>query len=106
QADVVGVLLDNGAQPVTVQQVVLALTQVEHDRRAPLRALDRRERVLPLAGGLPANPVAGGQAVPAGGQGHAVGHDKRGVEADAELADEVSVLTLVAAERLEELAGT
>jgi hypothetical protein len=66
--------------------------------------LDGLERVLAGALGFPADAVLGGQSGAAGGQRHAVGDDERRVEPDAELADQVGVLRLVAGERLEELA--
>ena len=105
QADVVGVLLDDRAQPVAGQQVVLALAQVQDDRGAAGRLLDRLQRVRAPAVGLPADALGGGQAFPAGGQRDLVGHDERGVEAHAELADEGRVLTLVAGQGGQELAG-
>ena len=68
-------------------------------------ALDGLDRVLALAGRLPAHALRGGAARPPGDERHPVGDDERRVEADAELADEPRVLCRVAGERGEELAG-
>jgi methyl-accepting chemotaxis protein len=53
---------------------------------------------------LPLHTLAGGQAGAAGEHGDAIGDEEGGVEADAELADEVGVLLLVTSELAEELA--
>jgi len=105
QADVIGVLADDRAQPVAVEQILLTVPEVEHDRGAPGRSLRRLQRVLapPVRG--PPDALVRGQAGPAGSQLHLVRHDEGGVEAHAELADEGGVLALVAGQRLEELAG-
>ncbi len=100
----VGVLLDDRAQPEAVEQVVLALAQVQHDRGAAGRRLDGLQRVLAPAVRLPPDAFGRVQALPAGGQRHPVGHDERGVEAHAELADQRRVLTLVAGQGPQELA--
>ena len=105
QADVVGVLLDDAAQPVVAEQVVFALAQVQHDRGAPVRLLDRLQRVRAPAVRGPADALRGGQAGPPGGQRDPVGHDERGVEADPELPDERRVLALVAGQGGQELPG-
>ena len=101
----VGVLLDDRAQPVVVQQVVLAVAQVQHDLGAALGPVHRLQRVLAPAAGLPADAFGGGQPGPPGGQRHPVRHHERGVEAHAELADQGRVLALVAGQRRQELAG-
>ena len=103
QADVVGVLLDDRAQPVAAQQVVLAVPQVQHDRGAAGRQLRVLQRVRAAAVGLPADPVAGGQARPPGGQHHPVGHDERRIESHPELPDQRRVRPLVAGQRVQEL---
>ena len=105
QADVVGIPLNDRAQPRPIQQVVLALPQMEHDCSAPGRHLGRLQRVRAPAVGLPADPFAGGQSRPAGGQLHPVGHDERRVETHAELPDQRCVLPLVAGQRVQEIAG-
>ena len=101
----VGVLLDDRAQPVVAEQVVLVRAQVQHDRGAAVRLLDGLQRVRAPAVRLPADALGGGQAGPPGGQRDPVGHDERGVEADPELADERRVLALVTGQGREELPG-
>ena len=105
QADVVGVLLDDRPQPVAVQQVILAVPQVQHDRGAARGHLRRLQRVAAPAVGLPAGALAGRQPGPAGGQHHPVGHDERRVEPHPELPDQRGVRPLVPGQRVQELPG-
>ena len=88
-----------------LQQVVFALAQMQDDVGAAGFADDRVDAVVALAGALPADTVLGGRAGLAGDQRDVIGHDERRIEADAELADEVGVLCLVAGQLLEKLAG-
>jgi len=103
---VVGVLADDGAQAVAVEELVLALTQVQHHLGAAARRLDGLQAVVALAGRFPVHPVLGGEAGAAGGHRDLVGDDEGRIETDAELADEAGVLGLIAGQGLEELAGT
>ena len=104
ERDVVGVLAQDGAEARPRQQLVLAAAQVQRDLGAARRLRDPLDGVLALAPALPADGVTGRQPGPPRGQGDAVGHDERRVEAHAELADEPGVLRLVAGELLDELA--
>jgi hypothetical protein len=54
---------------------------------------------------IPSARHAPGQAGAAGGERDPVGDDEAGIEADAELADELGILLLVAGELAEELLG-
>ncbi len=102
--DVVGVLADDGAQLPAVQQVVLAFAQVQRDVGAAVRLLDHLDDEFAAAVGLPAHALVGLLAGAARTDGHLVGDDERGVEADAELADQMRVLLLVAGQLREEFA--
>ena len=62
------------------------------------------DRVAAFARALPADAVLGGQAGAARDERHPVGDDEGGVEADAELPDEVRVLGAVGGQLREELA--
>ena len=75
---------------------------IEVPRARPLALLDR---VGAVAGGLPAR--GGGLAGPAGDQLHAIGGHERGVEADAELADQLGdrLLRFALLQAVDELAG-
>ena len=66
--------------------------------------LDRLDGELAAAVGLPAHALVRLLAGAAGQHRHLVGDDERGIEAHAELADQVRVLLLVAGELREELA--
>ena len=105
QRDVVGVLADDAAQPEAVEELVLALAQVQHDFGAASGLLDCLQGVSAVSGRNPAHALGGRQAGLARGQGHLVGDDEGGVETDAELADQLRVLRLVAGQRFEELPG-
>ena len=99
----VGILGDDGSQPVAAQQVTVIVTQVQRDSGATARLLGRFQRVLAAAVGGPTDRLARGQAGPPRGQLHPVRHDERGVEAHPELPDEGRVLPLIARQGLEEL---
>ena len=103
--DVVGVLLHDRPQRGAGEQLVLAVAQVQDDLGAARFPGDGFEGVLALAAALPAHRLPGAESGPAGRQRDAVGDDERRVEADAELADELRVLRLVAGELRDELAG-
>ena len=93
------------AQAAARQQLVLFRPQVQDDVGAARGLLDRFDRVVALAGAFPLHAVIGGRAGPPGDQRHAVGDDEGGIEADAELPDQVGVLGAVGGELLDELAG-
>ena len=103
--DVVGVLADDRPEVIAVEQLVLAVAQVQRHLRAARRLRDRLQRVGPLAAALPADRAVRGDSGAPRRQGHAVRHDERRVEADAELADELRVVRLLAGQLLNELTG-
>ena len=97
-------LLDDLAQLVAGQQVVLAFAQVQRDlgaARGPVHHLDGE---LAAAVGFPAHALVGLLAGTARQHRYLVGHDEGGIEAHAELADQVRVLLLVAGKLGEEFA--
>ncbi len=100
----VRVLADDRAQPRPVEQVVLALAQVQRDLGAAVGLLRHFDGELAAAVRLPAHALVRLLARAAGEHRHLVGDDERRVEADAELADQVRVLLLVAGQLREELA--
>ena len=97
-------LLQDVAQAVAGEELVLVGTQVQRDFGAARRLLDGLDRVVALAGALPAHAVLGAESGAARDQRHAVGDDERRIEPDAELADEVRVFGAIGRELLEELA--
>ena len=106
--DVIGVLADQALQLPRRQQVFLAFAQVQGDLGAAAGLVDLRHGVgagfVAHHRALPLHALARGQAGATGEHGDAVGNQEGGVEAHAELADEVGVLLLVAGELTEELA--
>src|SRR5581483_10790398 len=104
EADVIGIARDEAAQLPALQELVLVGFQMQRHARAARRVGDVFERVFARAFGLPAHAGAGFAAGAARGQRHAVGDDEGRVETDAELANQIGVGLLFAAQRLEELA--
>ena len=88
----VGVLAQDRAERWPREQLVLSRPQVQHDVGAARLARDGLDGVVAFAGALPRHALLGGQPGAAGGQRHAIGDDEGGVEADAELPDELRVL--------------
>jgi hypothetical protein len=105
QGDVVGVAGDDVAQAVAVQELVLVRLEMQHDLGAPARRLHGLDAVLAGTVGDPAHPVLRPHAGTPGGELHPFGHDERGVEPHAELADQVGIPGLVAGQAGEKLLG-
>ena len=105
QGDVVGILGDDRAQLPLVQQLALLLAQVQGHFGAARGLVHRFQRVFALAAGLPQHAVFRPHAGAAGAQRDLVGDDEAGIEADAELADQIRILGLIAGQLLHELAG-
>ena len=104
KADVVGVGLDDLAQPGGFEELVLAVLQVKDDGGAPAGPLGVLDAEGALAvGGPPPRPVLAGAP---GDHVHRVGDHEGRVEADAELADQRHVLLGVAGELGEEALGS
>jgi hypothetical protein len=111
--DMVGILADDGFDAPVVEELGLVILQAQHDLGAPVGFFHRLQAVLAAAfftllavhGAFPAHAMLLGEAGAAGGERHLVGDDEAGIEADAELADELGVLLLVAGELAEEFPG-
>ena len=100
------VFADQRADAVLVRKVVLGLLQVQHDSCAALRAVRSVETVnSPSPRDSQCTPVAA--AAPGAARVHLdpIGDDERGIEADAELADQLRVLLLIAGQPRQELRG-
>mmetsp|Transcript_59388 Transcript_59388/g.140260 ORF Transcript_59388/g.140260 Transcript_59388/m.140260 type:complete len:682 (-) Transcript_59388:1318-3363(-) len=104
QGDVVAVLADDRLHPPGLQELLLALAQVQDDVGAAARLGDGFQVVLTGAFAAPAHGLVGWQPGAAGLDRDAVGDDEARVEAHAELADQLGVLLLVALEPGHELA--
>ena len=89
--DVIGVLLDDGADLPLVQVALELVLQVQHDLGPALLAAAFLDRVGAVTGGFPEAPLLC-RAPLAGRQGHPVGDHEGGIEADAELADQFRVV--------------
>ncbi len=101
----VGILLHGGAHFLVVQEFLGVVAQVQHHRGAALGALDGFHGELALAVAFPAHALVGGVAGTAAEHLDATGDDKGGIEAHAELADQLGVLAAVAGHAGEKLLG-
>ena len=110
QADVVGVLVDDALDLPGLGIVHRVFAQVQDDAGAAGFARDgfhlKRTATAGTAVAHPAHGFIGLQAGTARFDGDLVGHDKAGVKAHAELADQVAVGLLVAAELAHKVFGT
>ncbi len=104
QRDVVGILADDGLQFPIIEEFILTFAQMQDDIGAACRLVGGRQRVIALAARFPLHRFNAAGA--AGDQGHLVGNNERRIETDAELADQIGVLDLVAAEGIDEFFGT
>ncbi len=102
QAEVVGILLHQVAQAFRLQELLVFRAQVQDHLGAAVGFVVRLNLVGAFAVRIPAH--AFGVAAP-GQHADFLGDDKGGIEADAELADQLRVLGLVAAQGLEEFFG-
>ena len=100
----VGILADDVAQLVAGEQVVLAFAQVQGDLGAARGLLHHLDGEFAAAVRFPAHALIGRLAGAAGEHRDLVGDDEGGIEAHAELADQVGVLLLVAGQLREEFA--
>ncbi len=105
ESDVIGILPHQRADAIGVGEILLALLQVQHDARAALRQIDGRDGEFAVAARLPVHTRSGIQAGATRIHVDAVGDDERGIEADAELADQLRVLLLIAGHAGEEFGG-
>ena len=103
QGDVVGVLLDHVAQAPAIGELFFFLLQVQDDAGAALWLVDGSDFKLALAFRRPVHTFCGWLTGTAAVHVDLVGHDERGVEAHAELTDQVRVLLLVTGEVLHEV---
>ena len=79
------------AQCVAGQQVVFIRPEMQDHIGAARLLADRLDGVAALARAFPSDARVGCGAGAAGHERHALGDDERGVETDAELADEMRV---------------
>src|SRR5688572_15581569 len=95
------ILLDDAAQTPAVQKFVLIRAQMQDYVRAPAAALSGFNRVTAGTRGFPHYRFS--TARPAGDHLNLVGDNKRRVETDAELADQLRIPGLIAGQGIEKL---
>lgn len=105
QADMVGVFLEDAAQRPAIGEGVFAVLQMQHDAGAALGLVDAGNFEFAFATRRPVNAFSGRQTGATRVHIDLVGDDEGAVEPHPELADQVGVLLLVAAQVLEEIGG-
>ena len=104
QRDVIGVARDDRLELPRTQEVLFALAQVQGHVGAARGLVDGFDLEVADALAAPAHALIGAEAGAPRLDRDAVGDDEAGVEADAELADQVGVLLLVTLQLGHELA--
>ncbi len=103
--DVVRIAPHQSAQRVGVREALVLVPQVQDDTRAPIRLLAGLDAEFTLAFRFPAHAGRGGFTGLARPDFDALRDHEGGIETDAELADELGVLALIAREFLHEVGG-
>ena len=106
QCDMVGVLAQNLADLPAVEQVLLLRTQMQNHFGAAPRMFNVGDGVIALTARNPFDTGRGRRTGFTAAHRDFVGDDERGIEADAELADQIRVFLLVTGQRREEFLGT
>src|SRR5690606_30976352 len=102
ERDVVGVLADQAANPGRIEELLRVVAQEEPDERARLGLRPVLDRELALPVRFPEDACLGRLPRLTAFDLDALRDDERGVEAHAELADQLRVLALIAGQPLDE----
>jgi len=102
--DMVGVFVDDGTQLVAAEQIVLIGTQMQRDLAAACGFFHHLDGKFAAAIRFPTHALIGLLSGTTGGDDNLVGHDERGIETHAELADQTGILLLITAQFREEFA--
>src|SRR5690606_25347314 len=102
--NVIGISADDMAQAQAIQILRRVLAQMQDHFGTALLTLFRGDGVAAAAVGLPAYAMRRLYTGPASQQGNFVGNDESRVKAHAELTDQLRVLSLIASQRVQELA--
>ena len=92
----VGVFLDDAAQAVRFEEFLGIVFQMEGDNGSALALFGTADGIFRLAAGLPQHGVRGIGTGLAGQHFDFSGNNEGGIEADAELTDQLGILLLVA----------
>ena len=101
----VRILLHQAAQPPVVFVLARVFLEVQDHPGAPRRSGDGLHGELGLSVTAPAHALVRGQVGAPALHDQAIGDQESGVEADAELADEAGLLSLIPAQRVQEFGG-
>src|ERR1017187_767258 len=105
ESDVIGIAAHQSAQPEGVDKLLGFRFQMQHHAGTALLARDGLDRELPVSARFPAYRRLSRGVGAATEQLDPLGDDERGIEANAELPDQLGVLLLVPGKALEELGG-
>ncbi len=105
KCDVIRILVDQVLEAHGLGEFRLTVFEVQRDARAAAFDFGGLDRELALPVGFPAHALGRIQARAAAFHHDPVGHDKRGIEADAELADQPGVLLFIAGHAAQEFRG-
>src|ERR1017187_3427344 len=105
ESEVIGIAAHQSAQPEGVDKLLGFRFQMQHHAGTALLARDGLDRELPVSARFPAYRRLSRGVGAAAEQLDPLGDDERGIEANAELPDQLGVLLLVPGKALEELGG-
>ena len=97
-------MIERSRQPLS--KFVLAFAQMQDNLRAAICLLHCLKRIIAFTAGFPADAMFGRQAGTTRDERHLVRDDECRIKTDAELADQVRILGLIAGQRTEEFAST
>ncbi|MNT42625.1 hypothetical protein D3C72_1790540 [compost metagenome] len=102
QCNVVGVFADHGTQTPGIEILIFAFAQMQGNFGTAIFFADIGNGVIAFADRFPEHALIGRSARGTSAHGDFIRHDERGVEAHAELADQLAVFGLIGADRLQE----
>ena len=102
QRDMVGVFADDGTHAPVIEELVFAFTQMQGDFSTTIFFGDVGNGIFTFASRFPEDAVFWFFACRASTHGHFVGHDKRRVETNTKLTDQLAVFRLVRTQGFEE----
>ena len=104
QRDVVGIFANDGLELPRIQKFIFAGTQMQNDIRATSRSGRGFQRIVTFAGRFPTHRFIFASTGAPSYESDFIGNNERRIKSDAELADQVRILSLIAAQLLKKFA--